>query len=117
MKMYVKWDHENNEILVGPQGVAISGEDNWYPYLELGILDRVNDGQTIVTEFDETRQSVIKRVDGEFRLNYADARRDEYPNIGEQLDALWHDIENNTLNKNGNFFTVLKAVKDKHPKT
>ena len=39
-----------------------------------------------------------------------------YPKLGEQLDALYHDIENGTLTTDGNFFKTIKAVKDKYPK-
>lgn len=40
-----------------------------------------------------------------------------YPDLGEQLDLLYHDIENGTLTTSGNFYTTLKAVKDKFPKS
>jgi|5B_taG_2_1085324.scaffolds.fasta_scaffold29311_2 hypothetical protein len=40
-----------------------------------------------------------------------------YPKISEQLDALWHDIDNGTLDKNGEFYNMLKTVKDSYPKS
>jgi len=40
-----------------------------------------------------------------------------YPNISEQLDKLFHDIDNGTLDKDGDFYTSIKAVKDANPKT
>ena len=46
------------------------------------------------------------------RLNY-------YPFVLEQLDALWHDIDDGKLGdsaKTGSFYLALKAVKDKYPK-
>jgi hypothetical protein len=39
-----------------------------------------------------------------------------YPKIGDQLDMLWHAIDNGTLNKTSDFYTAIKAVKDAHPK-
>jgi len=39
-----------------------------------------------------------------------------YPNVKEQLDMLFHDIENGTLDTSGEFYTSLRAVKDAHPK-
>ena len=39
-----------------------------------------------------------------------------YPSIGDQLDMLWHAIDNGTLNKTSDFYTTIKAVKDAHPK-
>ena len=40
----------------------------------------------------------------------------KYPSIGDQLDMLWHAIDNGTLNKTSDFYTAIKAVKDAHPK-
>ena len=40
-----------------------------------------------------------------------------YPKISEQLDALWHDIDNGTLDKTGEFYNMLKTVKDSYPKS
>ena len=39
-----------------------------------------------------------------------------YPQLGEQFDKLWHDIDAGTLDNTGEFFTALKAVKDANPK-
>lgn len=39
-----------------------------------------------------------------------------YPDIGEQLGKLWHDIENDKLDKTGDFYKAIKAVKDANPK-
>ena len=47
---------------------------------------------------------------------YKNRRSEQYPPLGEQLDKLFHDIENGTLDANGEFFTTLKAVKDSNPK-
>ena len=45
-------------------------------------------------------------------------RKISYPELGEQLDCLWHDIDDGKFGetaKTGNFYTELKAVKDKYP--
>ena len=41
-----------------------------------------------------------------------------YPNIGEQLDMLWHAIDNGEIlgDKSCDFFKTLKKVKDDNPK-
>ena len=36
--------------------------------------------------------------------------------IGEQLDNLWHDIDEGKLDKTGKFYTSIKVIKDKYPK-
>ncbi len=43
-------------------------------------------------------------------------RRNEYPAIGEQLDMLWHAIDDGTLDKDSDFYKNLKKVKDDNPK-
>ena len=47
---------------------------------------------------------------------YKYARETAYPSLKEQLDKLYHDIDNGTLDETGEFFTALKEVKDDNPK-
>ena len=50
-------------------------------------------------------------------VSYQDKRQIYYPPIGDQLDMLWHAIDDGTLDKTSTFYTSLKATKDKYPKT
>jgi len=43
-------------------------------------------------------------------------RAAEYPAIAEQLDKLYHDINNGTLTTSGDFYTALNTVKTNNPK-
>ena len=47
-----------------------------------------------------------------------DAKRDmAYPRLGEQLDMLWHEINNNgTITDSGEWFNSIKSVKEQFPK-
>lgn len=47
---------------------------------------------------------------------YARKRVENYDTIGNQLDNLFHDIDNDTLNKDGSFYKHIKSVKDNDPK-
>ena len=49
---------------------------------------------------------------------YAEQRRNAYPEIGDQLDMLWHSIDQNPKLKSEyfEFYETLKAVKVKYPK-
>ena len=71
-----------------------------------------SDGIIIPKESDE-RKTIreLKAV----RYN----RKDEYPDIGEQLDMLYHAIDSNSdlKTKFSSFYTSIKAVKDKYPKS
>jgi hypothetical protein len=60
----------------------------------------------------------IIRADEEYiRLEYQRNRAVEYPDVKEQLDMLWHAIDNGTLDKSSDFYTALKSIKDQHPKS
>lgn len=44
------------------------------------------------------------------------ARRDEYMPIGDQLDALWHAMDDGRLPQIEPIYSTHKAVKEKHKK-
>ncbi len=39
-----------------------------------------------------------------------------YKSLPDQLDQLWHDIDEGKLDKTGSWYTAIKAVKDKYTK-
>ena len=39
-----------------------------------------------------------------------------YPDLGEQLDMIWHAIDAGKLDKTSDFYTKLKKIKDDNPK-
>jgi len=49
---------------------------------------------------------------------YAQQRRNAYPEIGDQLDMLWHSIDKDPQLKSKyfDFYEAIKAVKVKYPK-
>ena len=50
--------------------------------------------------------------------DYISKRRNAYPEIGDQLDMLWHSIDQNPKLKSEyfDFYETIKAVKVKYPK-
>ena len=50
--------------------------------------------------------------------NYAELRRNAYPEIGDQLDMLWHSIDQDAelKQKYFDFYQAIKSVKVKYPK-
>ena len=40
----------------------------------------------------------------------------QYPPIGEQLDMLWHGMNNDSSKRIEPFYSQIKAIKDAHPK-
>ena len=49
---------------------------------------------------------------------YVSQRKSAYPSIGNQLDMLWHSIDQNPSLKSEyfEFYEAIKAIKVKHPK-
>ena len=50
--------------------------------------------------------------------NYAQQRKNAYPEIGDQLDMLWHSIDQDAelQMKYFDFYQAIKSVKVKYPK-
>lgn len=57
-------------------------------------------------EMDRVRDEVI----------YVNERKNAYPNIVDQLDKLFHDIDQGKLDKTGEFYKALLHVKTTFPK-
>lgn len=49
---------------------------------------------------------------------YASRRAGQYPDIGEQLDKLWHDLDDGVISgkDTSEFYAAIKVVKDANPK-
>ena len=61
----------------------------------------------------------ISKADIQAKINETQYQRDRvYPSIGDQLDMLWHSIDQNPALKSQyfNFYEAIKAVKVKNPK-
>ena len=48
--------------------------------------------------------------------NYKNKRIEQYPDISEQLDALWHGMDNGIIPMVEDFYLPIKIVKDLNPK-
>ena len=74
-------------------------------YSNLKLLD-----DTATMPSEEDVNSKIAELD-------IDAQRVmEYGSIGDQLDKLYHDIDNGKLDETGEWFKAIKKVKDDNPK-
>jgi len=86
----------------------------WYGWIDLSAGEvysnlKLNDETAVMPTEDEVNQKIAE-------LQWIKNRQINYPQLGEQFDKLFHDINNGTLDKTGEFFTVLKEVKDAYPK-
>ena len=65
------------------------------------------------TDFD----AELRFVHFDYLVNkYKVERHNKYDQIGEQLDKLWHDIDEGKLDKTGSFYAHVKSIKDGDPK-
>lgn len=110
-QLFVKYDIDTETVLAGPQGVA--PDDTWVPFIP---AENLKPRQTSTTKWLEDSKVVAQVAGDEHAPNYAEQRRNTYPKIGEQLDKLFHDIDNGVLDKTGSFYQSIKEVKDGIPK-
>ena len=87
---------------------------------------KIVDGERILMTDEEVAQQIIdpslrtpeyiaNRIGAPEATDYSNI----YPNIAEQLDRLWHDIDAGLLGaqaKTGDFYLAIKSVKDANPK-
>ena len=69
---------------------------------------------------DEAIEAKLKELQADYDAKkYQRDRADAYPELKEQLDLLWHAIDDGKFNvksKDTDFYKKLKAVKDANPK-
>ena len=92
------------------------------PSAQVSIIEEDFDRMTWLNGTTPISKSDIQAKQAELKAaydakDYQRKREPEYPAIGEQLDLLWHAIDDGTLDKTSDFYTSLKATKDKYPKT
>ena len=64
------------------------------------------------TAWEKEQKNIVKEEP------YVQQRKNSYPKIGDQLDMLWHSIDQNSKLKSEyfEFYETIKAVKIKYPK-
>ena len=91
--------------------VRFSVEDNDFDKIEIQDVG-------VPAPFRQDIQNEIERLQAiEDATEYQHNRREQYPEIGDQLDMLWHSIDSGSLDKTSDFYLSLKSVKDDNPKT
>jgi hypothetical protein len=66
------------------------------------------------SDFEAKRQELIDEYNAGL---YRKKRTQQYPKIADQLDMLWHEINNNGgISADGEWFNRIKGVKEDNPK-
>ena len=85
-----------------------TGDGDYIAIWNVSGLAKPNDSQLNnlnSTSQTEENNAIIKET-----------RRVAYKSIESQLDKLWHDIDDEKLDKNGSWYKAIKAVKDANSK-
>jgi len=69
-------------------------------------------------QLDALEIKIVEMANEPEQSDYAQQRRNNYPEIGDQLDMLWHSIDQDPQLKSKyfEFYEAIKAIKVKHPK-
>ena len=100
------WKKEDDD------GNVIPNKDRMqYQYIKI-----IKDGATMPSEADVNAR--IQELKGEGSKGYITQRKAAYPQIGDQLDMIWHSIDQDAALKQKYFafYEAIKAVKTKYPK-
>ena len=106
---------------------ALKAEHSSLSKLVNGVRSTLSDSEYEATIDDwattraaeDVRKALIE--DGGQSADYAALRTSVhsghgYKSLPDQLDQLWHDIDDGKLDKTGSWYTAIKAVKDKYTK-
>ena len=96
------------QAVVNLVGGSITGNPN-------GPISKIQfqSGQTPPSE--EPIQSKLKELQADYDSKQYQRDR-KYPDLGEQFDLLFKDIDSGNVSKDGGFYKAIKTVKDAHPK-
>ena len=74
--------------------------------------------ETAIPTEEEIKTAAIAQIEIDISMQYQGNRANAYPQIGEQLDLLWHAIDADTdlKTKLAGFYNAIKTVKDANPK-
>ena len=91
-------------------------EPNGVPlmFFEVSKTDDGSDEWVLLQAFLDGGGEIQNRL--EMPMHYFNVRKNEYPEISEQLDMLYHAIDADAVDKTSDFYVELKKVKDASPK-
>lgn len=108
-KVYARLDAENN--VIGVSNCEPTGGGTFVEVPE-GVAIRLSTNKVKYSggKFIETTESWLPQ------RGYAMNRASEYPSVTDQLDMLWHAMDQGLLPKIEPMYSSILAVKQKHPK-
>ena len=122
--MKLIFDKQNQLIHIGIN-IPSSYEGDEYIIAELPEDEQFNpqysytliDGIAVKGNLIDVNNTEINRIVAEQEaIKYQKDRASEYPSIGNQLDMLWHAMNNGEIPKANTFFDAIETVKTSFPK-
>ncbi len=101
----------NKFYIDNPDFIIAEVEDYDIKYEYSYINEEVVKQEYVATDED------VKQIEEQAKKDkYQQPRKIAYPSLAEQFDKLFHDINNGTLDKKGNFYNTILSIKNKYPK-
>ena len=76
------------------------------------VLVREIETETVTADHVVTKDGDVVQKE----RDYASRRRSEYPEVADQLDALWHAMDSGQIPMVPEFYEPIREVKARHPK-
>lgn len=89
---------------------------NWILEENNSITWGDNGPEFVPPTIEQINQKADELESSYLETTYQRDRVKAYPPIGDQLDMLWHAMDNGTLPKYEPFYNAIKSVKDQFPK-
>ena len=89
--------------------------------LTMPVIDAIFPGYKLIKESEEPIDCYGKAFDAANNLidrpkPYDEQRREAYPKVSDQLDMLWHAMDDGLIPKIEPMYSDIKAVKEAYPK-
>lgn len=91
--------------------------DNISTFNYTTLKDSWVSNNAIPTE-EEIKTAAVSQIETDISMQYQGNRANSYPQLGQQLDLLWHaiDADADLKTKLASFYNAIKTVKDANPK-
>lgn len=109
MQSWVKF--VDGRIVEGPVG-SDEQPDGFVEYVEVVNLPPAHGPVTVSVSFVDGR--CVKTISAE--TSYVKQRQNAYPSLGDQMDMLWHAMDDGVIPKVEPFYTDILNVKVQYPK-
>lgn len=109
MTLFVRF--EDGKITEGPiEGLVVP--DGFVEYRE--VVNRPPDADNVTVTLALVDGVCVKTIAGQ--TSYVKHRLNAYPSLGDQMDMLWHAMNNGVIPKVEPFYTQILDVKTQYPK-